>query len=227
MGLCGPSTQEKQIESSTQNLGQSLQSNYAQRFGQQSKLLQSLNDSLSPIVAAGPSQTGFSPEELAARNTTAINNAGAANIHARQAAGNAFAGQGGGSASDIVSGIHKSIEGDIASASANELANTQNAITGEDYAVGRSNYDKAVAGAHALSGEYDPKSFAEGADSSFGSAFKEANTIQQERGSQISSIIGTVGSLASSFAGGIGNLDTTGASSGGEQALNFFNGMKG
>lgn len=225
MGLCGPSAQEKMIAGQQESLATSLSADFNQRFQNQSDLLSTLNTSLSPIVAAGPEQQGFSAQELAARNTQAINSVGAASRNAQQAAATAGAGQGGGGTSGLESGIQKQINAGIASSGANALANEQNQITSENYATGRSNYKTALTGADALAGKYDPTSFSSGAETGLGSAFKEADTIQQEKGSQIASIIGAVTGGIGGLVGGLGNLDTTGSSSAGEQALNFAEGV--
>jgi hypothetical protein len=225
MAACGPSGSETAIEGANQSLAMSLQANYQQRFAQQNQVLNNLNQSLSPIVAAGPSQQGFSPEELASLNTQAINSAAAANKNAQQAAGNAIAGEGGGGGSGLVSGTQAAIKAGISSNSANQLANTQNEITQANYNQGNQNYQRAIGGEQALAGDYNPQSFANGAESGFGQSFSEANQINQQNQQETKSIIGGIGSLAGAATGGVGNLDTTGSSTAGEQALNFFGGL--
>jgi hypothetical protein len=202
-----------------------MSANAQQRFAQQSTLLNNINASLSPIVAAGPEQQGFSAEELAARNTAAINNAGAANRNAQQAAGNAIAGQGAGGGSGLESGIQQAIKSGISSTEAGNLANQQNEIINQNYDVGRSNYKTALAGEQALSGDYNPEAFTQEAQNGLNTSFSEANTINTQNQALGKDIL-SAGSMAlGAVSGGIGNLDTTGSSSAGEQALNFFGGM--
>ena len=231
MALCGPSANETQIQGATQSLAMSMQSDFQQRFAQQSSVLQNLNNSLTPIVAAGPSQAGFSAQELAAMNTSAINNAGAANKNAQQAAGNAIAGEGGGGGSGLLTGPQQAIKAGIASTSANELANTQNQITQANYQQGNANYNRAVSGEQALAGEYNPQSFGEGAQSGLGASFGEANTINTQQQAAGKAILGGVDSLlgtAGSFiAGGASNLLSGGEEAGSETgggAEQFFSG---
>jgi hypothetical protein len=70
--ICGPSGAEKSISGQTSAFGSTLQNDFTSRFKGQSDILDSLNRTLSPIIAAGPSGQGFSPEELAAKNTQAL-----------------------------------------------------------------------------------------------------------------------------------------------------------
>jgi hypothetical protein len=100
-GNCGPSSAESISQGAEQSLAQEMQSNYATRFADQQQVLDRLNQSLSPIVAAGPNQQGFSPKELANLNTQAINTTGAAARNATQAAQTSLAGCGGGGDSGL------------------------------------------------------------------------------------------------------------------------------
>ena len=225
MAMCGPSANEEQIEGATQSLAMSMESDFQQRFAQQSSVLQNLNNSLTPIVAAGPNQTGFSAEELAAMNTSAINNAGAANKNAQQAAGNAIAGEGGGGGSGLLTGPQQAIKAGIATSTGNELADTQNQITQANYQQGNANYNRAVSGEQALAGEYNPQSFGEGAQSGLGASFGEANTINTQQQALGKGLLSAGLSGLGAITSGIGNLDTTVSSTAGEQALNFFSGM--
>lgn len=239
MGWCGPSASEQTIAGAQSSLALSMQSDFQTRFAKQSTLLDNLNASLTPVIAAGPEQQGFSPEELAARNTQAINAAGAANRNAVQSASNSMAGRGqsrgapgvGGGDSGLQSGIESAIRGGIASSSANQLANAQNEITSENYAVGRSNYRTALAGSQALSGEYNPQGFGGMAQSGLSTAFGEEDKINSENQAVGRDILGAVtgiGKAALGFAtGGISNLISGGRNAGSESgggAEQFFSG---
>jgi hypothetical protein len=198
-----------------------LAANAQQRFADQSTLLSDINASLSPIVAAGPEQTGFSAEELAAKNTAAINNAAAANRNAQQAAGNVIAGQGGGAGSGIESGVQQAIKAGISSTEAGNLANQQNEIVQQNYDVGRSNYKTALAGEQALSGDYNPEAFNQEAQAGLSSSFSEANQIntqQQAAGKAILSAgAGLLNSTITPFVtGGISNVLSGGSQAGSE-----------
>lgn len=194
--MCGPSSNEKSLETSEQNFSSLLQQNYQTLFGNQLNVLNSINRSLSPILSAGPNQTGFSGPELAARQTQIINNAGAANRAAQQAARTYGAGQGGGGTSGVTSGITKQIESAVGSQSAQNEGNQLNNLTAENYQTGRENYWRAQGGMNALAAGYSPNAAAGESTSANTSAFGEAKTIQQQSEETSQMIAGGITSLA-------------------------------
>lgn len=178
--MCGPSSSEKSIQASTQNFGSQMQQNYGTLFSQQQDVLKSINRSLSPIVSAGPNQRGFSGAEKSALNTAAINNAGAANTAAQQAARTYGAGEGGGSSSGLTSGITKQIEGAIASQSANAEGAQLNQIEQADWNQGNQNYWRAQGAMQGLAGLENPNATAGTALSANNAAFQQASQITTE-----------------------------------------------
>jgi len=177
-----------------------LQSNYAQRFAGQNDILNKLNESLSPIVEAGPNQQGFSPQELASLTTTAVNNAAAANRNAQQAAGNFAAGQN--NTSGLQSGVQKQIRGSIASSAANQESNALNQITQANYNQGNQNFWRAQGGMSALSGQYNPAEFGSLSNNANEAAFGEADKIQQEKNAEQAAIAGGIANIGIDFATG-------------------------
>ena len=221
--MCGPSSAEKSVQAQSQSFSNLLQAHYGTLFGQQQGVLNAINRSISPILAAGPNQRGFSAEESAALNTQAINSAGAANRNARQAAANFAAGEGGGGTSGLTSGIQRQINASIASGSANELANAQNQITQADFNQGNANFWRAQGGANALAAGYNPNSAASDTIGEQGQAFSQAHTINQENNQKWQTIAGAVTGLAGGFlTGGLSNLGA--GESFGEGAGDFFKG---
>lgn len=222
--MCGPSSQEQQLANQGQSFSEMLQGNYGTLFGDQQGVLNSINKSLSPILAAGPSQQGFSAQERAALNTQAINSAGAASRNAQQAVGNFTAGQGGGGSTGILSGVTGQLKSAVASQAEGQLATAQNQITQADFAQGSSNYWKAQGGMDALAQGYSPNAAQTGAISSNQNAFGEANQIQTQKNQEQQAIAGGIEGLAGMATGGIANLDTSGGSSPFEQIQNFLGG---
>src|SRR5579863_8468066 len=158
--MCGPSSQENQLQQQSQSFASMLQGNYSTLFGNQLDVLNNINKSLSPILAAGPSQQGFSAQELAALNTQAINSAGAASRNAQQAVGNFTAGRGGGGGTGILSGVDAQLKSAVASSSENQLATAQNNITQANYNQGNANYWRAEGGMDQLAAGYSPNAAA-------------------------------------------------------------------
>jgi hypothetical protein len=223
----GPSTAMRMDASQQKSLADSLFANYNERYADQTQMLNQLRSSYAPIISAGPGQQGFTSPVLASLNTQAINSSGAAARNARQAAGNFSAGQNG--TSGLTSGVTKQINASIDSSAANSLATNQNQITQANYATGQNNYWKAVGGMQALSGEENPTAFSSQAGSNLSENFSQDSKINDEINAQRAAIAGGVVSLAADAAtagaAGIGNLDTTGGSTGLEQTGNFFQGV--
>src|SRR6266853_1807253 len=111
--ICGPSGAEKSLSGQTAAFGSTLQNDFNSRLKGQNDILDSLNRALSPIVDAGSSQQGFSPEELAAKNTEALNTTGANYANAARAVQGKLSGRG--SDSGLASGIDQQIQGTLAS----------------------------------------------------------------------------------------------------------------
>lgn len=225
--MCGPTSEEKSLQQSSQNFSSMLQQNYGTLFNKQLDVLNAIGRSLNPILAAGPNQRGMNADELSARNTQAINAAGAASRSAQQAARTFGAGEGGGATSGITSGITKQIESSIGTQVATNLGNVQGDIVAQDYAKGSENYWRAQGGMQTLAAGYSPNAAQSGAISSNESSFGEAKTIQQQQQQKAQMIAGGITSLAGAVTGGIANLDMKGTSSFGEQIGNFFGGMGG
>jgi hypothetical protein len=228
--MCGPSSDMKLLEAQQASLASLMRADYAQRFDQQSAVLQQLNSILSPIAQAGPSQRGMSDEERAALNTAAMVNVSGGIRNTQQATRTALAGQGGGAASPLTSGIQQQIAGSLASRGAQQLAALQTDITRQDYALGRNQWQAAMAGLQALGSQYNPVPYGQLGAGATESAFDQATKIQQMRNQAEAGIIGGIGSLATDAltfgAGGLINPNGPGFGGflrGGLQALTGVN----
>ena len=196
--MCGPSATEQSDQAQMQDFSSQLMNNYGTLFNGQQKVLDSIGQSLNPIVAAGPSQQGFSAAEDSALQTSAINNAGAAAKDAEQVARTFGAGEGGGGTSGITSGITKQIQGAIASQQAGNLGNQENNINLANYQQGNQNYWRAIGGSQALAQDYNPNSTAGTAGGVGGQAFGEASTINEQNNAEQQDIAGFLTAAAGS-----------------------------
>lgn len=221
--MCGPTDQEKNLQSSSEGFSETLKANYGQQFTEQQQALGALNNTLQEI-RTGNTGTGFSPEELAAKNTQILNSGAAANANARRAAQNFGAGQG--SSSGLTSGIMKQIQGSIASSSANQIAGAQENLTEQNYNQGRINADKTAAGLSALAQGYNPNASMSGAINENSESFGQAKTIleqQQQKDKTIASAIASGATAGLTFgAGGLAGLADSPA--GASQPGAFFSG---
>jgi hypothetical protein len=202
-----------------------LQANYSQNFGAQSAALQNLNNIFTPIAEAGPNQQGFNAQQLAAYNTQIGEGVGQNYAKASQALNTQLASQGGGN-EFLPSGAAGALKSNLATAAANQQSQEQLAVTQANYATGRQNWQQATAGLNALVGEYNPNAIAGQATGATQGAFQDQTKVQDMKNQEVASIVGGITGLATGgLMGGLGNLDTTGSSSAGEQVGNFFSGF--
>ena len=202
--MCGPSTSERNIEASQQTFMQELQGNYATNLAEQQSVLAHINDILQPVLAAGPSQTGFSPSEKAALDTQALDTTGANYANAAREVGNETAGRND-SGNLPESGVDRALKAQVASKAAGQTASEELGITEADYATGRQNFNNAVAGEEGLASAYSPIPYAGAANTANEAAFSEADKINQESNQVGADIGGGIESLAGAglkFAGG-------------------------
>jgi len=221
--MCGPSGDEKSLQASSEGFASTLQKNYGELFKGMSDVLGSISKTFTPIVAAGPSQRGFSPEESAALQTQAVTSSAAAARNAEQAARSFGAGQGGGGTSGLTSGIQQQIEAGIASQGAQAEASKLGQIEAADWQTGRENYWKAAGGLQALGTQYaGAASGAQGgAINENAQAFGQADTIQQQQNQEQAAIASGITGLATSVA-----LPGLGAMSQGNSIFSAFTGGK-
>jgi hypothetical protein len=222
--MCGPSQSEENLQQSETGFMNELYGNYQTNFAEQQQVLQHLNGVLSPIIQAGPNQTGFSPEETAALNTQAIDTTGAAAANAERSIANETAGRSD-SGNTAIAGNTAALEAGAGSAAEGQLSSEELGITEANYATGRSNFNNAVGAEEGVSGQFNPVATGGLANSANQNAFGEANQINQQQNQEEADIAGGITSLATGAIGGFENLDTTGGSSGTEQLQNFFGGF--
>jgi hypothetical protein len=220
--FCGPTSAETGLQGQETSFMGQYSSAFNQNFAQQQQVLGAINAQLSPILAKGINQTGFSAPEEAAFNTQAINTTGAGVKNAEVALGNQTAAVGN---STIESGVQQQLKAGLASNAENQLSNEQLGITAANYAQGRQNYLTALGGMQGLATAYNPTPYGQLTQTAEGQSFQQASTIEQQQAQEDQAIAGGITSAATAAVGGIGNLDTTGSSSGGEQFLNFLGGM--
>ncbi|HZS43435.1 MAG TPA: hypothetical protein VFA52_04590 [Candidatus Paceibacterota bacterium] len=207
------------------SLASSLAANFNENFKNQSDILGKLNAMWTPIAAAGPVQTGMGAAELAALTTGATEGVAQEYAKAGQALRTTLAARGGGQ-EFLPSGARESLESSLASAAASEAARQKQAITLQNYNLGRQNWLAATAGLHQLASQYNPLGFAGAAQQGFSSSFDMANKIAQQRSQKQAMLGGLIGSglmdLATFGAGGLANLGA--GETFGEGVGDFFKG---
>lgn len=202
--LCGgPSSQESAIASEQQSFYETLQSNYDQMFAGQQQILQSLQNTFAPILAAGPNQYGFSPAENSALNSQATNQTASNYQAAATAVGAQDAAQGGGN-QFLPAGGNTQRQQQVANAAAQQESNQQLGITEAGYQQGRANFQTAASALGSTAAMMNPTSYASAANSAGTSAFSSANTIWQQKQAMWNFLGGILGGAASKLGGGGG-----------------------
>lgn len=204
VALCkGASQQQNDLAASQSQFYNTLTNSYNQQFANQSAILASLNKSLSPTIAAGPSQFGYSPDQLNDLNATAIQGTAQSYQNAQRALQNQQATRGGGNM-QLPSGVDAQNSATLATAGANQESSELLGIKNAGYAQGNTNYNNAVNAEQGVAGLYNPNGYAGSAIGAGNSADNEANIIQKvnSASSPWSAIGGILGGAASAFTGG-------------------------
>jgi len=200
--------QEAQAQASA-NFTNTLTQDYSQQFANQSAILNTLNNSLAPIVAGGPNQFGFSGAETNNLNAQAIQGTGQQYANASKALGAQQAAQGGGN-SYLPTGAQAAQKGALASSSANQASNQLLGIQQAGYQQGYNQYQSAIGQLGGVAGMYNPTGYAGQATSAAGQAFNAATQVQQMNNAAspwnvVGGILGgAVGAGLDAFTGGVG-----------------------
>jgi hypothetical protein len=195
---CGASAAQNQLSQEQANFYQELSANYATVFPEQQSILASLTSEFTPILNAGPNQTGFSAPEEAALRTQASDTTARAAQEADVALGGKEASMGDAS---IPSGAKLQLESGLLNSAAEENAGLQNQITQEDYAVGRENFLNAAGALDTAAGLQNPNAFAGAATSAGSAANTTMNDITQENQAWMGPVFGMLGGIGSAVAG--------------------------
>ncbi len=211
---CGPTESEKSLQASSSRFADTLQSDYKNRFGEQSDTFSKLNSRLEQI-ASGKQGQGFSAEELAARTGDITAQAAATGRNVLQSVRNSRAGQQFDGASDSSglarsSAINAELVGSAGALAENQKAAGLRSLTSENYQVGRENVARTAGGLETLAGLENPEGYGSEAISSNAESFKQADAIQKAQAAKEKAIASGIASAAMSAAtfgaGGITNL---------------------
>jgi hypothetical protein len=203
--MCGASQQQQQISDAQQQMYQTLNQNYATTFGQDQAITGALTSAFTPILQAGPSQTGFSAGEDTALRTQNTEATATDYAQAQRATANILASQGGGNMPQA-----SSVNANALAANANAMAQQRAAgelgITKANYAQGYSNWQQAASVLSNTAGLINPLGYAGASTNAGGAAASTANQISQANMSPWTAAIGAVGALGGAALGNWQNL---------------------
>jgi len=242
LALCkGSDAAQNNLANQQSQFYSTLSNDYNTQFQNQGNILSSLNNALSPTVAAGPNQFGYSPAQVNALNSTAIQGTAQSYNQAQKALQNQEAAQGGGNM-QLPSGVAEQNNATLASQGANQKSSELLGIQNAGFAQGNQNYNSAIGQLGGVAGMYNPTGYAGSANGAGSSADSEANLIQQENQAAspmgiLGGVLGGIGSIAGTALGGplggaiggkIGGLFGGGGSGGGgatQTDMDFSNGI--
>lgn len=171
-----------------------LQSQDATAFGEDQGILNQIQSTYAPILAAGPSQKGFSDAEDNDLNTQADEAVGNAYAGASKTLRETQAAQGGGD-TFVPSGVNDQQQEQLISSAANQDATEKQQITQADYAQGNENFNTAGTELLNAGNELNPNAYAGSATSAGSAAGTTANQIEQESNSWEAPLLGAVGAV--------------------------------
>ena len=196
---CDPSKAQKDALTNATNWRNIVQNSYTTVFGAGSQMLKAVSGGLDNIIAKGREAMGFSPEELAAKNSQAISSAAASSQAVQRSIGNRAAVSG--AVPGVESGVVQAERAQADTSVMENLSNREANITDTGYQVQRDAFDNSVkAKESSVEKAFDPAAQVQGAVTQAG----EVESQQANANAAASnSWMGLVGGLADSAVGGL------------------------
>ena len=191
--MCASDAQNN-LQTEQMDFYKQLQQQDSQTFGEFQDILPQITAAYSPILAAGPSQNGFSTAETNDLNTQADEGTAQTYADANRALKEQQAARGGGN-TYLPSGVDNAESESLLSDAAAKSASQKLQIKQAGYAQGNQNFRDATA---ALTGEQsilNPQGAASVANSGGSSAGTTANQITSENESWEAPLIGAAGAV--------------------------------
>jgi hypothetical protein len=198
--MCGPSSQEKDITASQQEMYDTLSQGYKTTFGQQQAITGALTQMFTPILQAGPSQTGMSPSEENALRTQATEGTATDYAAAQRATAQALAARGGGNSMLPDSTAAQVLAGN-ANAMARQQSQQQLGITAQNYAQGYQNWQAATNALSNTASLINPLGYAGSSTQAGQVAGQSAQTMASQSNSIWNAAIGALGGIGGAALG--------------------------
>lgn len=197
VALCKDDSNQENAATSLKDITKQLQSSFSTNFSAQQAILNNINNSTKAIIAAGPSQYGFTAQEDAAMRTQADEGTAASYRSARQATGEALASIGGGN-TFLPSGTSAVLKAQNANAAAAQQADQNLSITKAGWDTGRQNYMNAVGAGETTAKILDPSQYSAQAEKGANDTFGAYQAIASEptTGGVVGGILGSVAGTA-------------------------------
>lgn len=196
--MCGGATQaQENLQTEQAAYYQEATAEAEATYGEDQQLLQSVKSIYDPILAKGPSQEGYSTDELANLNAQAVEGTAQNYSSAAKAVNEKMAAQGGGDIA-LPTGAQLQLQQEVANSAAATESGEESQILQADYQQGYNEFVNAGNMEMAVSGQYNPTAYSGAATSAGSAASTTANEIAQENNSWINAALGAAGSIGSS-----------------------------
>jgi hypothetical protein len=199
--MCGSNQQQTDITNEQADFYKQMTQQYATIFGENQAITGALTSAFTPILQAGPSQTGFSPAQETAMRTQNTETVATDYAQAQRATSQALAAKGGGN-TFLPSSTTANILAGNANAAAATRAQGENQITQENYAQGYQNWQSAASVLSGTAGLLNPTGFAGATTGAGQQASTSATALAQSSFAPWGAALGALGSVGGMAAGG-------------------------
>lgn len=202
--MCGATQQQQDISNEQQQFYQQLTNEYSTIFGENQGIIGALTSAYMPILQAGPSQQGYSAQELQALNTQNTEGVATDYAQAQKATAQQLAARGGGDTL-LPSSVNANLMAQNTNAAAAQRAQGENQITQANWNQGYQNWQQAANVLGSTAGLINPNSYSSSATGAGSAASTTANQIAQANFAPWGAAVGALGSVAGGFATGYGS----------------------
>jgi len=199
--MCGATQQQKDITDEQQAFYKQLTDQYATVFGQNQAITGALTSAFTPILNAGPSQTGFSAAERQSLETQNAENVGTDYAQAQKATAQILASRGGGN-TFLPSSVDQNLLAQNTVAAASQRAAGQNQIAQADYTQGYQNWQTAANVLGSTAGLLNPTGYAGVATGAGSAASTSATQVAQSAFAPWGAAFGALGAVGGAAASG-------------------------
>lgn len=198
--MCGSTSGQTQVSNEENQFYSTLTSQYNTVFGESQEITGALTKAFTPILAAGPSQTGFSPGETNALETQNNESTATNYAQAQKATANILAARGGGDTL-LPSSVNANLLAQNANAAAAQRSQGENAITQANYQQGYQNWAQAASVLGSTAGLVSPTAFGGMTTGAGTAAMTGATDIANSANSPWNAAFGALGSVGGIAAG--------------------------
>jgi len=192
--MCGSNDQQGEITDEQQAFYRNLTAQYSTIFGENQAITGALTSAFTPILQAGPSQTGFSSAEDTALRTQNTEGVATNYANAQKATADILAARGGGNAL-LPSSVDANLLAQNANQAAAQRAAGENTITQANYAQGYQNWQQAASVLGNTASLLNPTTFGSTVNTAGTDASTSAYNLAQASNSPWNAAFGAVGGI--------------------------------